>query len=75
MQAMRFARFRRWAPIFGAAALSLCLGAGVLAAAEHVVHVGQGGMQFVDETSGFRARGAGDQRRRPNGDRQALSRA
>jgi plastocyanin len=52
MNAMRFARFRRWAPILGAAALWVSLGAAGLTAAEHVVHVGQGGMKFVDETSG-----------------------
>ena len=52
MKAMRFARFRRWAPILGAAALWVSLGAAGLTAAEHVVHVGQGGMKFVDETSG-----------------------
>jgi len=52
MKAMRFARLRRWAPILGAAALWVSLGAAGLTAAEHIVHVGRGGMQFVDDVSG-----------------------
>ena len=52
MQAMQFARFRRLAPILGAAALSVASGATALAAAEHVVHVGRGGTYFVDDASG-----------------------
>lgn len=52
MQPGQMQRLRRWAPILGAAALWVSFGAPVLAAAEHVVHVGQGGMQFVDEASG-----------------------
>jgi len=52
MKAMQFVRFRRWAPILGAAALWVSLGTSGLTAAEHVVHVGQSGMQFVDEASG-----------------------
>ncbi len=43
--------FSRWAPILGAAAISALTGANAFAA-ERVVHVGQGGLQFVDEASG-----------------------
>ena len=52
MKAMQIARLRRWAPILGAAALWVSLGAAGLTAAEHIVHVGRGGMQFVDDVSG-----------------------
>ncbi len=52
MQAMQITRFRRRAPILGAVALFLAFGAAALAAAEHIVHVGRGGMQFVDDESG-----------------------
>ena len=52
MKSMRFARFRRRAPLLGAAALFLAFGASALAAAEHIVHVGRGGMAFVDDASG-----------------------
>ena len=52
MRARQDTRFRRLAPILGAAALFVSFGASVLAAAEHVVHVGRGGTQFVDDASG-----------------------
>ncbi len=52
MQPMQIMRFRRWAPILGAAALWVSLGAASLTAAEHIVHVGRGGMAFVDDASG-----------------------
>jgi plastocyanin len=52
MKAMQNMRFRRWAPILGAAALWVSLAAAPLTAAEHIVHVGRGGMAFVDDASG-----------------------
>ncbi len=52
MKAMQFARLRRWAPTLGAAAVCLALVASPLAATEHEVHVGRGGIYFVDDASG-----------------------
>lgn len=51
MQVGQRNRFRRLAPILGAAALVASISGHALAA-ERIVHVGQGGTKYVDEASG-----------------------
>ncbi len=51
MQKREAEQFQLWVPILGTVVFSALFGGSALAA-EHVVHVGQGGMQFVDSVSG-----------------------